>query len=164
MENRLHLVAQERLQKELNRSLIHFSSMPRLPKGSRGDNRHNPLHLQITQDQFATSKGAIGAPAQGRSSKTGNDNTGMSSDEEESGLQSIDARTSSKILSLARKQQDEEGGDQEDDSRTLPKGSVRRASAAIKKKTFEEDDEDEEAFGLEADYDAEGAYDELVCR
>lgn len=143
--------------------------MPRLPKGSRGDNRHNPLHLQITQDQFATSK--AGAPVQGRKktlldplAKTDNDN-GMSSDEEETGPQSIDPRTSSKILSLARKQQDEEeGGDQEEeDSRTLPKGSsIGRASAAIKKKTFEEEDDDEETFGHEEDYDAEGAYDELV--
>ncbi len=127
--------------------------MPRLSRVSKGENRHNPLHIQITEDKFAETK------------KTGKTPSSDGEDETLSGP--IDPRTSSKILSLARKQQDEEEGSPTL-SRDSQKASYQRGPHASllksrsKGRHANEEDEDEDFYAEEGDFDADQVYDELV--
>lgn len=130
--------------------------MPRLPRGSRGENRHNPLHVQIAQDQYGLS-----APPPPKA------NSDQGSDIEDHHEASIDPRTSSKILSLARKQQDEEEGSPSSTKTSNARPLMTRGPHAslLKKSNRHADEEDDEEFmGQETEFDAEEVYEELVRR
>jgi len=123
--------------------------MPRATK-QPGKARHDPLHVQLGEDELHAKYGRISRP--GKRSKAKED------DEEEGGEVILDPKTSRRIFELARDQQEELGAwedeDEADEDGDKPAFSVPRIQ-----KSDDEDDDDLERFG---DDDFEEDVEEIV--
>ncbi|KAK1229485.1 snoRNA-binding rRNA-processing protein [Marasmius sp. AFHP31] len=109
--------------------------MPRASK-SAGKSRHNPLIAQIGEDELIAKYGTVSQPGKRKKSKKSSE-----VDEDEEAV--LDAKTSKRILDLAKDQQRELDPDEEvvEDEET-PEDA--RIQARIMVEADEEDDEDEE--------------------
>ncbi|THH33809.1 hypothetical protein EUX98_g468 [Antrodiella citrinella] len=126
--------------------------MPRTHKPT-GKTRHDPLHVQLDEDELHAKYGRVSKPDKRRKSKSG-------SDELEGGGNTIlDPKTSRKIFELARDQQ-EELEDSEGDDDTLEEQTAftrPRVSQAINDDDdddlgdYQEDDDEEEIEEIELD-------------
>ncbi|KAF9821035.1 hypothetical protein IEO21_01012 [Rhodonia placenta] len=121
--------------------------MPRAAKPPT-KSRHDPLHVQLGEDEVHAKYGRISQPGKRRKSK------GKADDEEAGGDVILDPKTSRRIFELARDQQeelgewdDEEQDDADDEGR--PNFSVPRAQ------NFEDEDEDDLERYEQDDYEEE---------
>ncbi|EKM59594.1 uncharacterized protein PHACADRAFT_250194 [Phanerochaete carnosa HHB-10118-sp] len=82
--------------------------MPRAAKPS-GKSRHDPLYVQLGEDEHVAKYGKVARPGKRRKSHAGQDDDG------EAGEVILDPKTSRKIFELARDQQEELEEDEEDE-------------------------------------------------
>jgi essential nuclear protein 1 len=128
--------------------------MPRTSTKATGKSRHDPLLVQLREDDEANKYGRVSKP--GRRAK--GHVKGASAEEDapaEEGTAILDSKTSRKIFELARDQQvelgvlDEDAADDEEDD---DDGKLRPRIAAA------DEDEDEEYEVEEYEIDAEGEF------
>ncbi|KAL6306709.1 cell adhesion protein byn-1 [Sparassis latifolia] len=105
--------------------------MPRVAKAT-GKNRHDPLHVQLGEDQLHEKYGRISRPGKRTKSKAKGD------DGEEGGDVILDPKTSRRIFELARVQQEELGVDEDDDDEDGPEPDF----SVPRTQDMDEDDED----------------------
>ncbi|CAL1702091.1 unnamed protein product [Somion occarium] len=108
--------------------------MPRVAKAS-GKSRHDPLHVQLGEDEIHAKYGKLSRPNKRRKSKA-------DEDEEENGEVILDPKTSRRIFELARDQQEEleaSEGDEDDDFDDRTAFTVPRSQGV--------NDEDEDDMG-----------------
>ncbi|KDQ64987.1 hypothetical protein JAAARDRAFT_167803 [Jaapia argillacea MUCL 33604] len=125
--------------------------MPRATK-SGGKGRHDPLHVQLKQDELHEKYGSVSHPGKRKKPRR------SEGDEEDGGEVILDSKTSKRIFELARDQQEEleeriDEEDDEDEDESLPKP---RSQAS-----FNEDDDDDDDMGDGADIDADDAAEEF---
>ncbi|KAG8956644.1 snoRNA-binding rRNA-processing protein [Tulasnella sp. 424] len=129
--------------------------MPRAGPAStqkRQDQRHNPLHVELARDEEIAKYGKVTSPGRRKKKRGDSDES-----EEEGGERFLDAKTSKRILNLAKKQQEEEAvnmSDRTDDEEEEEEFEDEETagpsiSAAIRSKpTFDEDESENEAEDL----------------
>ncbi|CCM04037.1 uncharacterized protein FIBRA_06195 [Fibroporia radiculosa] len=109
--------------------------MPRASKtGSK--QRHDPLHVQLNEDEINAKYGRISRPGKRSKSK------GRVEDDEEGGEIILDPKTSRRIFELARDQQEELGAWEDDDDED-EKGSGDKLSFSVPRIQDEDEDEDD---------------------
>ncbi|TFK56029.1 Bystin-domain-containing protein [Heliocybe sulcata] len=107
-----------------------------MPRASRATdkNRHDPLHVQLKEDELHEKYGFLSQPGRRKKGRKGVD--------EEDGEEVLDSKTSKRIFELARDQQEElrSSGDEEEgeDDRSRPRPTG---------KFYDDDEEDEEGPG-----------------
>ncbi|KAI0347011.1 cell adhesion protein byn-1 [Trametopsis cervina] len=112
--------------------------MPRATKPS-GKSRHDPLHVQLGEDELEAKYGKISRPGKRRKS-------GANEDGDETGEVILDAKTSRKIFELARDQQEElEEADEDEDENEASQG------LSIPREQLAQDDDDDDL----SEYDEE---------
>ncbi|KIY45990.1 cell adhesion protein byn-1 [Fistulina hepatica ATCC 64428] len=131
--------------------------MPREPKAS-GKHRHDPLLVQLNEDEVHAKYGRVSTPGKRTKSRLRQ----QQADEEETEV-IIDSKTSKRIFELARDQQHElevpedDDDDAENDADTARRAALSRPRAQA---PFDEDDEDEDSFDDAEDVgDAEKIFD-----
>ncbi|KAI0662952.1 cell adhesion protein byn-1 [Cubamyces menziesii] len=136
--------------------------MPKAPKAN-SKVKHDPLHVQIGEDEVYAKYGRVSQPGRRRKSKA-------KDDEDESGEVILDPKTSRRIFELARDQQEEldekEFDDEEDEDDSRPSFSAPRGP------TIDEDEDEldldryeedaEEIEEIEVDEDDMKALDALL--
>ncbi|OCH95873.1 cell adhesion protein byn-1 [Obba rivulosa] len=122
--------------------------MPRAAKAT-GKTRHDPLHVQLDEDELQQKYGRVSKPGKRTKSRT------KETADDESGEVILDPKTSRRIFELARIQQEELGGEEdedEDDEEPSQRFSAHRAH------TFDQEEEDED---LERYEDMESEVEEI---
>ncbi|KZT13102.1 cell adhesion protein byn-1 [Laetiporus sulphureus 93-53] len=127
--------------------------MPRAAK-STGKERHDPLHVQIAEDELHAKYGRVSRP--GKRVKTKNPKP-----DDEAGEVILDSKTSKKIFQLAREQQEElgpwdDGEEEEEDDEDRANFSLTRTQEIPDEdeddlERFENDDYEEEVEEIEVD-------------
>jgi len=121
--------------------------MPRAQKPS-GKSRHDPLHIQLGEDEIHATYGNISQPGKRKKSRAASDH------ENENGEITLDHKTSKKILELARDQQEEleeHDSDQEENSDAVDATAIRTTHVVDE----DDDDESEHFEDDDVDVDAE---------
>ncbi|OBZ71992.1 Bystin [Grifola frondosa] len=125
--------------------------MPRAPK-STGKTRHDPLHVQLDEDEVYAKYGRVSQPGKRKKSKA-------KDDDDERPEVILDPKTSRRIFELAKDQQEELGAPdgEEDDLEDKPDFTVLRTKNLEDEEDeddldrFDEDDADEEIEEIEVD-------------
>jgi hypothetical protein len=111
-------------------SVPRLLAMPRTAKPS-GKSRHDPLYVQLGEDDHAVKYGKVARPGKRRKA--------AQEDDEENGETILDPKTSRKIFELARDQQEElEEAAEEDEAEEQGKPSF----TVARTQQFEEDEDD----------------------
>ncbi|KAF7978307.1 hypothetical protein HWV62_909 [Athelia sp. TMB] len=115
--------------------------MPRAQQKPSGKTRHDPLHVQLDEDEVQAKYGRLSQPGKRKKSRK------SLNDDDESGEVILDPKTSRRIFELARDQQDEfEMPDDEQE----PKHDTFKAPRAPMGNDDDDEDEDEDlAYGDE---------------
>jgi essential nuclear protein 1 len=136
--------------------------MPRTTKSPSGKNRHDPLLVQLREDDIEAKYGRVSQPGRRAKRATRRDSTGAG---DESGETILDPKTSRKIFELARDQQVElgvlDGDDVADEDEEDEETSAARKPRAPPVYMGDDDEEEEEIEYEEYEIDAE---DEFVGR
>ncbi|KAI0829358.1 cell adhesion protein byn-1 [Trametes gibbosa] len=134
--------------------------MPKAPKAS-GKTKHDPLHVQLGEDEVYAKYGRVSQPGRRRKSKARDD-------EDEAGEAILDPKTSRRIFELARDQQeelDEKEFDDDEEDHAQPSFSTARGPASDDEDDLDLDryeDEEEEVEEVEIDEDDMKALDALL--
>ncbi|KAI9063423.1 cell adhesion protein byn-1 [Trametes sanguinea] len=137
--------------------------MPKAPKAASSKVKHDPLHVQLGEDEVYAKYGRVSQPGRRRKSKA-------KDDDEESGEAILDPKTSRRIFELARDQQeelDEKDFDDEDDeddnhaSLSAPRGPAIDDDDDLDLERYEDQDE-EEIEEIEVDEDDMKTLDALL--
>ncbi|KAI0632996.1 cell adhesion protein byn-1 [Trametes polyzona] len=134
--------------------------MPKAPKASQ-KTKHDPLHVQLGEDEVYAKYGRVSQPGRRRKSKA-------KDDDDEAGEVILDPKTSRRIFELARDQQeelDEKEFDDEDEDDDRPNFSAPRGPAPDEDDDLDLDryeDEDVEERCQEVDEDDMKALDALL--
>ncbi|GJE84754.1 cell adhesion protein byn-1 [Phanerochaete sordida] len=117
--------------------------MPRAAKPS-GKSRHDPLYVQLGEDEHVAKYGKIARPGKRRKSQAALD------DDEEAGEAILDPKTSRKIFELARDQQEElEESEEEDEEEEESKPTFTLARAQ------QNQDDDDDDLAEDEEYEEE---------
>ncbi|KDQ20623.1 hypothetical protein BOTBODRAFT_50695 [Botryobasidium botryosum FD-172 SS1] len=127
--------------------------MPRVVSSSKpGKVRHDPLHIQLQDDEFLEKYGRVTNPNKRKSKKS------RPEDESNDPDAILDAKTSRKIFELAKDQQDElEMPDDEDDDEEEPGFAAGLVSGIRSVPTYDDEEEEEEIEEIEY-IDEDGDY------
>ncbi|RPD62033.1 cell adhesion protein byn-1 [Lentinus tigrinus ALCF2SS1-7] len=136
--------------------------MPKAPKAS-SKTKHDPLHVQLGEDEVYAKYGRVSQPGKRRKSRANDD-------DDEAGEVILDPKTSRRIFELARNQQEEleekELDDDDDDAEDAQGLSVPRGSAPEDDDDFDleqyENEDAEEIEEIEVDEDDMKALDAML--
>ncbi|KAI0363716.1 cell adhesion protein byn-1 [Pilatotrama ljubarskyi] len=135
--------------------------MPKAPKATT-KTKHDPLHVQLGEDEVYAKYGRVSQPGRRRKSKA-------KDDEDEAGEVILDPKTSQRIFELARDQQeeldekelDDEDEDEDQPNLSAPRGAVLDDDDDLDLDRYEEEDA-EEIEEIEVDEDDMKALDALL--
>ncbi|KAJ8698269.1 snoRNA-binding rRNA-processing protein, variant 2 [Pleurotus ostreatus] len=113
--------------------------MPRALKS--GKPRHDPLHVQLDDDELLAKYGRVSQPGKRKKSRTQGKNDG---EEDANGEVVLDPKTSQRIFELAKDQQDELEMPEDDEEETTEVSSFSRPRMPVLQG---DDDDDDELYG-----------------
>ncbi|PCH41601.1 cell adhesion protein byn-1 [Wolfiporia cocos MD-104 SS10] len=124
--------------------------MPRALKGT-AKSRHDPLHIQLGEDELYAKYGRISQPGKRTKSKA------KALDDEEGGEAILDPKTSKRIFELARGQQEELGERDDEEEEEEEEGTAERKSkfSVPRAQVVEDGDEDDLGRFDEDNYEEE---------